>query len=500
MAAERRTVYLPWSPGLTSTWTPSTVRSALSSHEQGNFAQSAKLWSAMGRDDRLSAVLSTRAEGLLGAPVKMAGYDETDEGAAKVALDIDADWPVIATRDQLRDLLYWRWGLGVGLAQLVPVRTASRWLYVLDTWDPQHLYYDEGARVWRLGTQQGQIDITGGDGQWVLWTAGNRGWQHGMVRSLAIPYLIREHAWRDQARYNERQGLPLVKLLTPAVADAGDRQEFWDDIRQMSTETYVECPQGIGPNGESYDVQLVEATARTWDAFQATLTACNVAYSVRVLGQNLTTEVQGGSYAAAEVSNDVRLDLKRADAEEVYEVARAQILPATVRANYGPDAPVPGPSYAVDPPDDDRQNAEVAGAVGDALTKLTAAGVPVDAVAFAEQFNVPLLPEGERDEWHAQQAAKVPPMFSAAGRAGFIEAQDYIDKVVAEGKARSAKAFAPDLAAIKAIIESSDSFAEAQSKLRQVYGSLDATDQARVLEKGLLLGQLAGAWAVQEDL
>ncbi len=59
-----RRVYIPWTPGIKSSWSVSQVRSALRSLEDGDFSDAAQLVDAMGRDDRLTAVLQTRINAL----------------------------------------------------------------------------------------------------------------------------------------------------------------------------------------------------------------------------------------------------------------------------------------------------------------------------------------------------------------------------------------------------------------------------------------------------
>jgi phage gp29-like protein len=523
-------IILPWSPAIQATWTVTQVRAALLEHEQGTFAASAKLWTAMGRDDRLSATVQMRIDGLLGAPCTVVADEDDDATAQRIAEEIGADWPTIAPREQLASLLDWRFGVGVGLARLVEKRTASRWTYNLDVWDPQWLSYSDATRVWTVSTQDGQVDIEPGVDGWVLWCQGPRGWNQGMVRSLSTPWLIRQFALRDWASWSERHGMPIVLAKVPAVAPAPDKSAFFDEIAVLSSETTVALPQGVGPNGESYDLDLLEATSTGWEGFERLITSCNVAFAVRALGQNLTTEIQGGSFAASQTANDVRTDLKRSDAEALYAIARAQILPSTVEANYGKGAPVPGPSYDVEPPEDAKVGAEGARTVGEAVTALRTAGVPVDANAFAEKYGVPLMSEADQRKAEAEQqkadeatAAKTdaePAMAkmhdcchdhgetvslasgdSPAAAPGFVAAQLWTDALADDGIARTAAAFRPDLAAIKAIIDGAESFDEVRTKLMRLYReALPPTAMARLLERAIVLGDLAGRWSVTEDL
>lgn len=553
--AERVKLILPWAPAIQPTWTVAQVRSALNNHELGQFADSAKLWSAMGRDDRLSATMATRIDGLLGAPCEMVAEDSDDKRAATIAEEIGADWPTIAPREQLADLIDWHLGVGVGLARLVEQRQASRWIYTLDVWDPQFLTYSGSERKWSVTTQDGQQDIEPGKDGWIIWSAGPRGWMHGMVRSLAVPWLMRQFAWRDWASYSERHGMPIVKALVPATAEAHDKAQFAADIRALSTETTVTLPQGPNGPGESYDLSLLEATSNTWEGFERLITACNVTYAVRVLGQNLTTEIQGGSYAASKTADQVRTDVKKSDAEAVYALARAQILPLTAEANYGKGAPVPGPSYDVEPAENLTENATAARALGDALSSFKTAGYEVKNLPeVAEKFGLE-LDEVEPPEPPPVPVPPVPPQpppaapdapsvgedmpgdasapqgtpgdangdeqqmadrctcgrehgtvalasgDSPADAPGFVAGQLWVDALGDDGIARTAKALQPDLAAVKAVIDNSESFDEVRTKLLKLYrGMLNPESTMRLLERAMILGEIAGRWSVSEDL
>jgi len=78
-------VILPWTVDVKPTWTVAQVRTALQDHEWGTFTESAKLWSAMGRDDRLTSVLDTRIDGVIGSSCRLVPEDEDDAKAVKIA-------------------------------------------------------------------------------------------------------------------------------------------------------------------------------------------------------------------------------------------------------------------------------------------------------------------------------------------------------------------------------------------------------------------------------
>ena len=73
---------------------------------------------------------------------------------------------------------------------------------------------------------------------------------------------------------------------------------------------------------------------------QKFLTWINTEYAIAALGNNLTTEVQGGSFAASQTGDNVRGDYLAADCAELDETITDQWLAPLVRFNW-PGAPVP---------------------------------------------------------------------------------------------------------------------------------------------------------------
>src|SRR5438094_441501 len=105
------------------------------------------------------------------------------------------------------------------------------------------------------------------------------GWLDSMVRALAIPWLIRQWARRDWARYSEVHGMPIRKGIVPAKAQEEDKLRFIDEIAQFSSETILRLPQG-SEEGSKFDVQLLEASSQSWEGFQALIGQTDVSIAV----------------------------------------------------------------------------------------------------------------------------------------------------------------------------------------------------------------------------
>src|SRR5690606_5151149 len=139
-----------------------------------------------------------------------------------------------------------------------------------------------------------------------------------------------------------------------------------------------------------FDLKLVEATASTWTTYQAQIQAADNGIAIALTGQNLTSEVQGGSLAAAQVHARVALQFIKGDAGALSTCLHNQVLEPWAEFNIGDRNAAPWPKWDTTPPEDKAARAQVLVNVGTAIQALKYAGVPVDEAALAEQFDIPL--------------------------------------------------------------------------------------------------------------
>src|ERR1700735_2970593 len=129
------------------------VTQAINNLDFGIMREAALLWDWMLRDDRMSAALNKRIEGLLGLPMDFDPPDETKK-AARIAEDLKKIFPKSFPKYALYDTLRWGDGLGVGLSQLVyDKQRDGSYRELLQPWHPQFIYWDWTARLFYVVTQ-----------------------------------------------------------------------------------------------------------------------------------------------------------------------------------------------------------------------------------------------------------------------------------------------------------------------------------------------------------
>jgi hypothetical protein len=286
-----------------------------------------------------------------------------------------------------------RWGVMLfGLAQLTWDTSVTPWVPHLVPFHPRYTYYQFVFRKLIAITLDGQMPVTPGDGHWVLHApyGEHRGWMSAAMPALAQPWIQRNFAYRDAARYCERHGFPMLRAKVPAAADPRQIATLRNALVNIGQESVLELPQGVdGANG--YDVDYLEPGSTTWEVFGDAIRLCDADITLALLGQNLTTEVKEGSFAAARVHGDVRQAFIEFDNRAMSQTIYTQIARPFAALNYGDADLAPWTSRDIMPYEDNATLAQTFSSFAAAVLALRNAGVELgDPEALAWQMGVRL--------------------------------------------------------------------------------------------------------------
>lgn len=388
-----------WTVGIKPTWTIAEVRNALRQHADGDFSMSSLLVDTMGEDDVLPGLFEKRVDAVLGSEFELRPVEAPNHQLSKRIVDrFGPLWWDTFPESETSELLGWYRKLGVAIGTLDWVRGGSSWTARLRTLHPQFLRRDHHLHRWIYSAEEGELEVTPGDGRWILLLDGTRGWMNGAVRALAITWISKQLALRDWNRYNERHGLPIIKAFAPALAEEGDTLQFWNDVRGLHSETVAQLPSHLDENGAKFDLDLLEAKDQSWKTFPALLDRADRRFMVHVLGSNLSTEVSGtGSLAATKVHRGVEISKATADAGKLSTELRRQGLYPIVTTNVSASLEVmPWPHWDTAPPEDDKGNAEAAEIFGKALVQISKAGYEVENLdEMSERYGLKLKKKPE---------------------------------------------------------------------------------------------------------
>jgi hypothetical protein len=385
-------------------------------HDAGLFQRSAGLFNEVMTDDRCYGVINTRVGAIKSAPLKVvpAGTKRKEKQVAEYiggTNDKQGIWRQIVSQATLGDLLKWGLGVGAVAAEIAWQRSPTEWIPRLIPWHPEHLRWDDWTGRFILQARENQIVLPRvdehplGDGQWFVWCpwGWQYGWQNALIRPLAFKYLSRSWNERDWNRWTERQGLGIIKGITPGNNPA-KLLEFLAQLTNLGSDPVVVCPQ-TADGKHSFDVKVEEFQAPTWQGMMERKNALDPDIAITVLGQNLSTEVKEGSRAAAQVTDKVRIDYALTDAA-IGEDFKSQILTWYCQWNLGDQELAPTPVYEVAPPDDELGEAQALKTLGEAAQALVLAEPRTDVTALMEAHGVPLISEEELAAREAEAEAE----------------------------------------------------------------------------------------------
>ncbi|WP_407540476.1 DUF935 family protein [Deinococcus radiomollis] len=496
------------------------VRAVLSQLEMGNFRQPGLMADAMTRDDRIGGVLRTRALGLLGLQVDFEHDKGDGRRNASVIKAVQDRWGVMFPQDAQAEWLSYAYLLGVSIAELIwDTSTPGRWTPTIKVWHPTFIQWRWDTQSFWISTLDGQVEVKSGEGKWAVLQMGRqRPWMSGLMRSLAIPWMIRQYAYRDWARYSEVHGLPIRVGMVPSGGDPADRARFIGQVQNLASQSVVLLPQGTSKDEPGFDLKLLEAAALSWQGFEKLIERTETSIGVAVLGQNLTTEIRGGSFAAASVHDRIRQDILEADANMLQQAELEGILKPWALFNYGSTDLAPIPDYKTDPPTDTKVKADSLSTIGDVIGKFQDAGIQLDLEQLAVNFDIPIAEGAELNL--PPEPVRVPeaPDSTAGGNgtvnkdpqpqlntitlasgaklpasSPFVQGQLYADALVDSGAARASPQI--QLSEVLKVIEAAEDYDSLRKALLKLYKGLSADEFAGVLEKSLILADLAGRYA-----
>lgn len=379
-------------------WDADRVQSAEVLAASGDLRLAAELCHALMADERVISNAGVLTRGLLGLPLSFEPGAGRRKGAAVRALEADEDWYAMATEAELAELLQWGVLLGVALAKLTPVVAPSgRTVLKIEPWDPRWLRWDDPSQRWMVTTaNRGEIPVEE-DGRWLLLTpfGAHRPWERGLWRALARWCLLKKYAREDWARHGETKAQGVLVGLNVNATKPGEtdlspaqRQKLASQLRNLGRDAALVLPRGL-------DLKLIESAANNFQTYEAQINAANTGITICLLGQNLTTEVSGGSYAAAQVHSQVADYLRRMLAEVLSTTLHDKVLSVWALWNFGSVRVAPWPSWKVDPTGDAKARGEAMVSVSsgiEAAEKTAPPGFVVDREAIYADANIPLKP------------------------------------------------------------------------------------------------------------
>ena len=311
----------------------------------------------------------------------------------------------------------------------------------------------------------------------------------GILRVVAWMYLFKNYDIKDWVSFCEVFGMPLRLGKYEASASEDDKQQLMEAIVNLGTDA-----AGIVPS--STRIEFIESSkTSSIELYENFARFCDEQMSKAILGQTLTSDSGGGSYAQSKTHNEVRHDLTVADSKALAGTIRRDIIRPLVEFNFGPGANVPFFGFDCREVEDQKEAAVVL------KTLACNMGLKIPTSYIYQKFNIPKPEEGEevlQPQSYAPRAgeeeAEELKLSQDAGR----KEQGQVDAIVEISNKKAGEIFQEMMKPIFRIIDKASDMEELQKilkdegQLRGLYQEMESPDLEDLLRQGIYLSHLVG--------
>ena len=320
-----------------------------------------------------------------------------------------------------------------------------------------------------------------------------------LFRALVWPYLFKNYSVGDLAEFLEIYGIPLRVGKYPPGASEKEKTTLLRALMQVGRNA-----AGIIPDGMALDFH--DAADGDPAAFQLMIDWCERTVSKVILGATLTSQADRGSNtnALGNVHNEVRKDLRDADAKQVARTLGRDLVYAIAAINglEGGDGLRRCSRLQLDI----AENADLK-ALADSLPGLAKAGMRIPLEWVHKETGIPMAEDGEevlQAEASPAAATGSQEVATATARVAALAAQpaprrDREDQLAALLADAADPVVGEWVEQIQDLVAGAGSMEEIRDGLLQLLPQLDAGKFAQVMQHALAVAGAAGMLDALED-
>jgi phage gp29-like protein len=322
--------------GLTPIWLARVLRSAAEGDHEAYLTLAEEMEE---RDPHYASVLGTRKRAVSGLPVVVEAASD-DPGDVKLADMVRLLFKRRGIRALLQDLMD-SVGKGYSVVEIMWSRKASPWMPVAYEWrDPRFFQFDQATR--REVRLRDESDMLNGLAlepyKFLVHNPRLKSGlpiRGGLARLSAWSWMFKTFGIKDWMAFSEVFGMPLRLGKYPS----GETPENVDILR-MAVANLGTDASAVIPEGMKIEFQELANTTGGAELFERMARFFDAQISKAVLGQTMTTD-DGSSRSQAEVHNEVRKDLRDADADQLEETLERDLVIPFITLNWGPQQNYP---------------------------------------------------------------------------------------------------------------------------------------------------------------
>ena len=421
------------------------------------------------RDDQVHSLLEQRQDALIAAEweVVPGGEDSRDREAADFLRGqlMALNWDAI-TRRMHKGVLYGYsvaeciWGMDGNKITLDAVKIRKPWRFGFGK--DGELKLRVNAQTLLMPERKFWIAVWGADDD-------DSPYGQGLGHALWWPVYLKRNGAKFWAAYLDKFGSPSVKSKYPAGATEKEKATALEAAKAFRYESAVAVPEG-------FDVELFEAAKNSGGSYEEFLKYWDGAIAKIILSQTGTTQ-QGQYSGTAEVLNDVKSELVKADADLLCESFNDTVATWLTEWNF-PGAKTPQVWRKV--PNTRREEAQRAADKG-----AYEIGLELTDDAINRRYG---------EDWKRRAAAPVSvpsdsPAFAEPGRDEPDEIAEQLESVT---NAAGTGMINMIRAELDASIRAGEDFAAFSDRIAGLYPVMDTAELAEALEGAVLAANLSG--------
>lgn len=449
------------------------------------------------KDPHLFSQLQTRKNAVTGLDYEIIPFDSDDERDKQIAEFVEEQINSIENFEDIQTDLLDAIGKGFAVSEII-------WGYdeghvVINDIRSRHqkrFFWDTIDDSFKVRTAEHPEGITLPENKFILHRYKARSGhpsRAGVLRVVAWMYLFKNYDLKDWVSFAEVFGLPLrLGKYQPGASDE-DKTALMQALIQIGADA-----AGIIPDGTSIEFITTEKTSST-DLYERLARYCDEQISKAILGQTLTSDSGGGSYAQSKTHNEVRHDLTVADCKALASTFRRYLIRPLVLYNFGENKRIPYLRYDCEEAGDLKETADIAD------TLINKVGLKIPTSYFYKKFSIPKPEKGE--EVAVPPTPGSVPLKQETGTARQISLKDddpgpgtqqRIDRLADAAVHKSAGSFKKAFDPVLKLVEKAGSLEELRNMMEddktvaELYNAMDVSDVEELLQRVMTYADLEG--------
>ena len=473
---------------------PRRLARILREADEGNVRMQMELFEEMEeKDPHLFSQMQTRKLAVTGLDWEVQPFSE-DERDKEIADFVSEQLKSIENFDEVLIDMLDAIGKGISIMEIAwAVEDGRDIIENIEYVHPKKLLWDAATDEMKICTSEYPAGVSLPENKFVVHKykakSGHAG-RAGIMRVVSWMYLFKNYDIKDWVSFCEVFGMPLRLGKYDASASEEDKKQLMEAIVSLGTDA-----AGIVPT--STMIEFIESQKTTSvEIYEKLARYCDEQVSKAILGQTLTSDSGGGSYAQSKTHNEVRHDLTVADAKALAVTIRRDIIRPLVEFNFGMDADIPLFGFSCHEVEDQKEVAEIY------RTLVCEMGLDIPKSHIYKKFNIPKPEEGEEILKPPRNETVMPSTEAAEElklkqKEGQIE-QAQVDAIVAMSNRQAEGIFREMMKPIFKIIDKSEDMEELQKilkdeeKLRELYQEMDSPELEDLIQQGVYLSSLIG--------